>query len=275
MQVHGKGFLDPSRGNKNKLFHPSLLKPVHLGLGGTQNHKKMKKSVLFILVVLLSIVSANAQIKRISATRLNAVPTTEEKKAIEKAEDVKLDVLHGSSNWFIGAIGGYTFDGEVMAGLRGGRRFSDHFRLEALGMYNFTNEGGKKNHSWIAVAPAFDLVNSQSSFYQKTGLDISIAPLIGVKEQSKAKVKYEGTMKDFDNRLRLTYGGMAEISWNCAKHVQLRAGINYLHMSEEGKTKDQRSSLKEGLSEEAQLRIDKQNWQSGQLMATFSVTFHF
>ena len=76
----------------------------------------MKKSVLFILVVLLSIVSANAQIKRISATRLNAVPTTEEKKAIEKAEDVKLDVLHGSSNWYVGAGYGYATDGESMIG---------------------------------------------------------------------------------------------------------------------------------------------------------------
>ena len=86
----------------------------------------------------MSIVSANAQIKRISATRLNAVPTTEEKKAIEKAEDVKLDVLHGSSNWYVGAGYGYATDGEHMIGLEAGRRFSDHFRLGVQGMVNLT-----------------------------------------------------------------------------------------------------------------------------------------
>ena len=78
----------------------------------------MKKSVLLLVIVLLSVVSVNAQIKRISATRLNAVPTTEQKSAIENAEDVKLDVIHGSSNWYVGAGYGYALDGEHMIGLR-------------------------------------------------------------------------------------------------------------------------------------------------------------
>lgn len=239
----------------------------------------MKKSVLLIIVVLLSVVSVNAQIKRISATRLNAVPTTEQKSAIEKAENVKLDVLHGSSNWYVGAGYGYALDGEHMIGLEAGRRFSDHFRLGIQGMYNIT-KSLVPNHSWFVLKPSFDLVSSQSAFYKKTGIDVSIAPLIGGKVQCKGLRKIEaedGTprLRDLQCIPNITYGGAAEISWNCASHVQIRLGVNYLAMPKEKEFIENLDAFIDGLSEADQKTVLSGNWQKSQFMITGSVTFHF
>lgn len=239
----------------------------------------MKKSVLFILVVLLSIVSANAQIKRISATRLNAVPTTEEKKAIEKAEDVKLDVLHGSSNWYVGAGYGYATDGEHMIGLEAGRRFSDHFRLGVQGMVNLT-KSIVSNHSWFVLKPSFDLIPSQSGFYKATGIDISISPLIGGKVQCKGLRKFEDSegntrLRDLQCIPNITYGGAAEISWNFVKHAQLRVGVNYLTMSKEKDFIENIGAFVENLNEADKNEVLSGNWQKGQFMVTASVTVHF
>lgn len=239
----------------------------------------MKKSVLFIIIVLLAVVSANAQIKRISATRLNAVPTTEQKSAIEKAENVKLDVIHGSSNWYVGAGYGYAFDGEHMVGLEAGRRFSDHFRLGVQGMYNIT-KSLVPNHSWFVLKPTFDLISSQSAFYKKTGIDVSIAPLIGGKVQCKGLRKIEaedGTprLRDLQCIPNITYGGAAEISWNCTAHVQFRLGVNYLAMPKEKEFIENLDTFIDGLSEADQRTVLSGNWQKGQFMVTAAVTFHF
>ena len=239
----------------------------------------MKKSVLLLVIVLLSVVSVNAQIKRISATRLNAVPTTEQKKAIEQAEDVKLDVIHGSSNWYVGAGYGYALDGEHMIGLEAGRRFSDHFRLGIQGMYNIT-KSVVPNHSWFVLKPSFDLVSSQSAFYKKTGIDVSIAPLIGGKVQCKGLRKIEaedGTprLRDLQCIPNITYGGAAEISWNCTSHVQIRLGVNYLAMPKEKEFIENLDAFIDGLSEADQKTVLSGNWQKGQFMVTAAVTFHF
>ncbi len=239
----------------------------------------MKKSVLLLVIVLLSVVSVNAQIKRISATRLNAVPTTEQKSAIENAEDVKLDVIHGSSNWYVGAGYGYALDGEHMVGLEAGRRFSDHFRLGIQGMYNIT-KSLVPNHSWFVLKPTFDLISSQSAFYKKTGIDVSIAPLIGGKVQCKGLRKIEaedGTprLRDLQCIPNITYGGAAEISWNCAAHVQIRLGVNYLAMPKEKEFIENLDTFIDGLSEADQKTVLSGNWQKGQFMVTAAVTFHF
>ena len=239
----------------------------------------MKKSVLLLVIVLLSVVSVNAQIKRISATRLNAVPTTEQKSAIENAEDVKLDVIHGSSNWYVGAGYGYALDGEHMVGLEAGRRFSDHFRLGIQGMYNIT-KSLVPNHSWFVLKPTFDLISSQSAFYKKTGIDVSIAPLIGGKVQCKGLRKIEaedGTprLRDLQCIPNITYGGAAEISWNCAAHVQIRLGVNYLAMPKEKEFIENLDAFIDGLSEADQKTVLSGNWQKGQFMVTAAVTFHF
>lgn len=239
----------------------------------------MKKSVLLLVIVLLSVVSVNAQIKRISATRLNAVPTTEQKSAIEKAENVKLDVIHGSSNWYVGAGYGYALDGEHMIGLEAGRRFSDNFRLGIQGMYNIT-KSLVPNHSWFVLKPTFDLISSQSAFYKKTGIDVSIAPLIGGKVQCKGLRKIEaedGTprLRDLQCIPNITYGGAAEISWNCAAHVQIRLGVNYLAMPKEKEFIENLDTFIDGLSEADQKTVLSGNWQKGQFMVTAAVTFHF
>lgn len=239
----------------------------------------MKKSVLLLVIVLLSVVSVNAQIKRISATRLNAVPTTEQKSAIENAEDVKLDVIHGSSNWYVGAGYGYALDGEHMIGLEAGRRFSDHFRLGIQGMYNIT-KSLVPNHSWFVLKPTFDLISSQSAFYKKTGIDVSIAPLIGGKVQCKGLRKIEaedGTprLRDLQCIPNITYGGAAEISWNCAAHVQIRLGVNYLAMPKEKEFIENLDTFIDGLNEADQKTVLSGNWQKGQFMVTAAVTFHF
>lgn len=241
----------------------------------------MKKSVLFSILILLVTINfaAQGQIKRISATRLNAVPTKAEKSAIENAEDVKLDVIHGSSNWYVGAGYGYALDGEHMVGLEAGRRFSDHFRLGVQGMYNMT-KSLVSNHSWFVLKPTFDLISSQSGFYKKTGIDVSIAPLIGGKVQCKGLRKIEaedGTprLRDLQCIPNITYGGAAEISWNCTSHVQIRLGVNYLAMPKESKFIEDLDAFIDGLSEADQRTVLSGNWQKGQFMVTAAVTFHF
>ena len=279
MQVHCNGF--HTKAVAIKSLYCFIVPPQACSFRPRRDTKlkKMKKSVLFILVVLLSIVSANAQIKRISATRLNAVPTTEEKKAIEKAEDVKLDVLHGSSNWYVGAGYGYATDGEHMIGLEAGRRFSDHFRLGVQGMVNLT-KSIVSNHSWFVLKPSFDLIPSQSGFYKATGIDISISPLIGGKVQCKGLRKFEDSegntrLRDLQCIPNITYGGAAEFSWNFVKHAQLRVGVNYLTMSKEKDFIENNGAFVENLNEADKNEVLSGNWQKGQFMVTASVTVHF
>ena len=253
----------------------------------------MKKSVLFSILILLVTINfaAQGQIKRISATRLNAVPTKAEKSAIENAEDVKLDVLHGSSNWYIGPMAGYSLDGEWQFGINGGRRFSDHFRLglqAAYAMPKALKVDGKSvdvdpvdNHSWIAINPAFDLISSQSGFYKATGLDFSIGLLVGFKYQCDGVNLFEDPetgvyrVADYTTQFRLTYGAEASVSWNCAKHVQLRLGINYLDMPQERKFKNNLDVFLKDVNERDAQIVRAENWQSGQFLVTASVTFHF
>jgi hypothetical protein len=148
--------------------------------------------VAVIVLVILCIASASAQV-------------------ITKRNGVKFDALHGSRNWYAAAKYAYGVNGgESYLGAEAGRRFGDSFRLGIEGMWCLS-EDITQHHSYVVLKPSFDLISSDSEFYQKTCLDVSISGLIGAMSQAKGFEKFEDAdgepqLRDIACRPHLAYG---------------------------------------------------------------------
>ena len=226
-----------------------------------KQNKIAARVAAIVVVIVLCIANANAQV-------------------VTKRNGVKFDALHGSRNWYAAAKYAYGVNGgESYLGAEAGRRFCDSFRLGIEGMWCIT-EDITQHHSYVVLKPSFDLVSSDSEFYQKTCLDVSISGLIGAMSQAKGFEKFEDAngqpqLRDIACRPHLAYGASISLNWNIVKNVQLRLEATYLFTPEEKKFADDIESFCSGLSEADCQWVKSGNWLSNQILVGASVAYHF
>jgi len=214
-----------------------------------------------IVLVIVCVASASAQV-------------------ITKRNGVKFDALHGSRNWYAAAKYAYGVNGgENYIGAEAGRRFNDYFRLGIEGMWCLTQDI-TQHHSYVVLKPSFDLVSSDSEFYQKTCVDVSISGLIGAMSQAKGFEKFEDAngqpqLRDIACRPHLAYGASISLNWNVVQNVQLRLEATYLFTPEEKKFANNLDSFCQGLPEADCQWVKSGNWLSNQILVGASIAYHF
>ena len=197
-----------------------------------------------------------------------------------KSNGVKFDALHGSSNWYAAAKYAYGINGgESYLGAEAGRRFNDHFRLGIEGMWCLTQDI-TQHHSYVVLKPSFDLVSSNSEFYQNTCLDVSISGLVGAMAQAKGMQKFQDDngvpqLHDIACRPHLTYGASISLNCNVVTNVQVRIEASYLFASEEKKFANNIDNFCNSLSEADCQWVKSGNWIKNQILVGASIAYHF
>ena len=248
-----------------------------------KTNKFIATAIAIISLFAISI-SANAQIKKTGRVTYSSkyVPTSEQKKELEKSEDVKLVERNGSHNFYIGAKGGITFEGEPMAGGMVGLRIADQFRIEAEGMYNLDNmkEGNYRKHSYAIAKVVYDLIPSSSAFYKKHKVNFNVAAFVGGMEQGSDLKKFPNSegiyqLSDLRCKMELTYGAGIGISKRIAPRWQLGAEISYFFMPTEKDFVEDLPAFKADIDATAQAKLDSQKWCKNMIMGSISLRYHF
>lgn len=240
-----------------------------------KNNNRIVAAVAAIVLMMVMCGGANAQIIRSGKNALasRTVPTQEQKEEVKKAENVTLLEQHGSRNFYVAAAYAYGINSsEHYVGAEAGFRFSEHFKLGVQGMWCATKDV-VQHHSFVVLKPSFDLVDAESSFYKKTGLDFSIHAMGGVMSQAELKIKGGGKLLDNPCNPQATAGAGCAVVWNVAPHFQLSAGVSYLYLFREKELVDYQATA--DMTQAEMNWIEEGNWQKGIILAEFKVAYHF